>query len=85
MHNRKQGRVYEQGLRITHKLGYDRVPQGFQETPQLTQAATERRRGSFVVPALALGVAVALIVAALAVWDTLAYRGGVHFPRDVTK
>jgi low temperature requirement protein LtrA len=39
----------------------------------------------FVVPALALGVAVALIVAALAVWDTLAYRGGVHFPRDVTK
>jgi low temperature requirement protein LtrA len=39
----------------------------------------------FVVPALALGVAVVLIVAALAVWDTLAYRGGVHLPREVTK
>src|ERR671913_200756 len=32
----------------------------------------------FVVPALALGVAVVLIVAALAVWDTLVYRGSVH-------
>ena len=39
----------------------------------------------FVVPALALGVAVVLIVAALAVWDTLAYRVGVHLPREVTK
>ncbi len=39
----------------------------------------------FAIPALALGVAVVLIVAALAVWDTLAYRGGVHFPREVTK
>jgi hypothetical protein len=39
----------------------------------------------FVVPALALGVAVVLIVVALAVWDTLAYRGGVHLHREVTK
>jgi low temperature requirement protein LtrA len=38
----------------------------------------------FVVPALALGVAVVLIVLALAVWDTLAYRGGVHLHREVT-
>src|SRR5918911_3283687 len=35
----------------------------------------------FAVPAFALGVAVVLIVAVLAVWDTLAYRGGVHLPR----
>jgi hypothetical protein len=39
----------------------------------------------FVIPALALGAAVVLIVAALAVWDTLAYRGGVHLPPEVTK
>ena len=39
----------------------------------------------FVVPAPALSVAVVLIVAALAVWDTLAYRGGVQLPREVTK
>jgi low temperature requirement protein LtrA len=39
----------------------------------------------FVVPALALGVAVVLIVAALAVWDTLVYRGSVHLPRGIIK
>ena len=39
----------------------------------------------FVVPALALGVAVVLIVAALAVWDTLVYRGSVHLPRGLIK
>jgi hypothetical protein len=39
----------------------------------------------FVVPAIALGVAVVLIVAALAVWDTLAYRGSVHLPRGIIK
>jgi hypothetical protein len=38
-----------------------------------------------VVPALALGVAVVLIVAALAVWDTLVYRGSVHLPRGFIK
>src|SRR5215218_4009796 len=33
MHNRKQGRVYEQGLWIAHKLGHDLASQGFQEAP----------------------------------------------------
>jgi low temperature requirement protein LtrA len=32
----------------------------------------------FVVPALALGIAVALIAAALAAWDTLARRKSVR-------
>src|ERR687898_204875 len=39
----------------------------------------------FVVPGLALGVAVVLIVTALAVWDTLVYRGSVHLPRGIIK
>jgi low temperature requirement protein LtrA len=38
----------------------------------------------FVVPALALAVAAALIVVGVAVWDTLAYRGRVHSPRGST-
>jgi low temperature requirement protein LtrA len=38
----------------------------------------------FVVPALALAVAAALIVVGVAAWDTLAYRGRVHSPRGST-
>ncbi|MDQ3966441.1 MAG: low temperature requirement protein A [Actinomycetota bacterium] len=38
----------------------------------------------FAIPALALGVAVVLIVAVLAVWDTLAYQGRVSSPRRST-
>ena len=39
----------------------------------------------FLVPALALGVAVTLIAAALAVWDSLVYRGTVRSPRGAAK
>jgi hypothetical protein len=38
-----------------------------------------------VVPAIALGVAVTLIAAALAAWDSLAYRGPVRSPREAAK
>ena len=40
---------------------------------------------AFVVPAIALGVAVTLIAAALAAWDSLAYRGPVRSPREAAK
>jgi low temperature requirement protein LtrA len=39
----------------------------------------------FVVPALALGVAVTLIAAVLAAWDSLAYRGSMRSPRQAAK
>src|SRR5215218_4060259 len=38
-----------------------------------------------VVPVIALGVAVTLIAAALAAWDSLAYRGSVRSPREAAK
>jgi hypothetical protein len=38
----------------------------------------------FAIPTLALSGVAGLIVAGLAVWETLAYRGGVDSPRRYT-
>jgi hypothetical protein len=35
----QQRRVDDQGLRISHKLGYDGASQGFEESPELADAA----------------------------------------------
>jgi hypothetical protein len=49
-------------------------------------AGTTKPTGTRAISAaIALGVAVVLIVAALAVWDTLVYRGSVHLPRGIIK
>src|SRR5919199_4785996 len=44
MENLQQGRVDDQGLRISHQLGQDCASQGFEESPESTNATMERRR-----------------------------------------
>src|SRR5829696_5431217 len=42
MQNREQGRVDDQGLGITHQLGQDGAPQGFQEAPEVAYPPVQR-------------------------------------------
>ena len=42
MKDLQQGGIHDHGLRISHQLGHDGAPQGFEKPPELAQAAVER-------------------------------------------
>jgi hypothetical protein len=42
MQDRKQARVDDQGLGVSHKLGQDSVPQGLQEAPEFADTTVKR-------------------------------------------